>query len=155
MQLKLNKIKVCRICGNKNLTPLLYLGDQTLAGVFPKNKTDPITSGPLELIKCQESSEDSACGLVQLAHTYPKNEMYGRNYGYRSNLNKGMADHLKDMAEKIKKKISLNSGDIVLDIGSNDGTFLKNFNKNLTLLGIDPVGFKECYPNYKPGQKAL
>jgi len=147
MQLKYKKIKNCRICGNKKLTSLFSLGNQTLTGVFPKNKTDIITSGPLELVKCQENNKKSTCGLVQLAHTYTKSEMYSQNYGYRSNLNSIMVDHLKNKAAKIKKEISFKKGDMIVDVGSNDGTFLKNFNKNLTLVGIDPVGFKEYYPN--------
>lgn len=147
MEPKFVKIESCRICGNKNLASLLHLGNQTLTGVFPKSKTDEITNGPLELLKCQEADDDSACGLVQLAHTYLKNEMYGENYGYRSSLNKFMIDHLADKAKQIKEKISLRTGDIILDIGSNDGTFLKNFDKNLTRVGIDPTGlkFKEYY----------
>ena len=49
--------------------------------------------------------------------------MYGQDYGYRSGLNAGMVKHLK-VSEKIKKDIKLESGDIVIDIAGNDGTFL-------------------------------
>ena len=172
MQSKFVAIKSCRICGNKNLISLLHLGNQTLTGVFPKNKTEEITSGPLELVKCSENADGSTCGLVQLAHTYLKNEMYGENYGYRSGLNKFMTDHLANKAKTIKKIISLKQRDIIVDIGSNDATFLKNFSPSLTLVGIDPTGykFKEYYtdkikliPNFFdakifkksfPGQKA-
>jgi len=147
MQIKFSKIESCRICKNPNLESLLHLGNQALTGVFPKNKTDEITTGPLELVKCQENNDDSTCGLVQLAHTYLKNEMYGENYGYRSGLNKFMVDHLSAKAEEIKKIICLKPGDVVVDIGSNDATFLKNFNNDLILVGIDPTGqkFKEYY----------
>jgi hypothetical protein len=150
MEQKFVRIESCRICDNKNIKPLLHLGNQTLTGVFPKSKTEVITSGPLELVKCQESEDGLTCGLVQLAHTYLKSEMYGENYGYRSGLNKFMTDHLTNKANKIKKMISLKKGDIILDIGSNDASFLKNFDKNLTLIGIDPTGikFKEYYPDY-------
>ena len=75
----LNRISSCRICGNKNVVSILNLGNQTLTGVFSKNKSEAITSGPLELVKCQETKNNSTCGLVQLAHTYPKNEMYNSN----------------------------------------------------------------------------
>lgn len=148
MSSELIRIKSCRVCGNKNLVSLLNLGDQTLTGVFPKNRNETITSGPLELVKCNESDDDSTCGLVQLAHTYPKDEMYGSDYGYRSSLNKLMLKHLQDKAEHIKRIIELNPGDIVVDIGSNDASFLKNFNKDLTLVGVDPTGFKEYYPDH-------
>lgn len=150
MKSKYTKTKSCRICGNKNLASVLNLGDQALTGVFPKNKKEKITHGPLELLKCQERKDNSSCGLVQLAHSYSKHEMYGENYGYRSGLNKLMTDHLENKAEKIKKMVSLKSGDVVVDIGSNDASFLKNFTEDLILVGIDPTGikFKEHYPKH-------
>lgn len=150
MKSKFTKISTCRICGNEKLESLLNLGIQTLTGVFPKSKKEIITSGPLELVKCKEDNNNKNCGLVQLAHTYEKNEMYGENYGYRSGLNKFMVDHLIDKSKKIKKIINLKDNDIVLDIGSNDGTFLKTFNNKLNLVGIDPTGlkFKNHYPNH-------
>ncbi len=148
MEQKFVRIESCRICGNQNLKTLLCLGNQTLTGVFPKSKTENITSGPLELVKCQQTDDGLSCGLVQLAHTYLKNEMYGENYGYRSGLNAFMTDHLTRKADIVKNTIPLFEGDIVLDIGSNDASFLKNFNEHLTLVGIDPTGmkFKEYYP---------
>ncbi|MFZ2621017.1 MAG: class I SAM-dependent methyltransferase [Minisyncoccia bacterium] len=148
MYSKSSRIKSCRICGNKNLVSLLHLGNQTLTGVFPKDKKEIITSGPLELVKCQETKNGSTCGLVQLAHTYPKDEMYSKNYGYRSGLNKSMLNHLAEKADSIRKIVSLKNKDIILDIGSNDGSFLKNFKKDLTLVGMDPTGFKQYYPSY-------
>ncbi len=82
----------CRICKNSNLVRVLDLGEQVLTGVFPKlTDTQPITKGPLHLVKCMG---DGYCGLVQLEHSYDLSEMYGLNYGYRSGLNKSMVDHL-------------------------------------------------------------
>ncbi|MCH8317963.1 MAG: hypothetical protein IIA88_05615, partial [Bacteroidetes bacterium] len=82
--------------------------------------------------------------------TYNLDEMYGSNYGYRSGLNKSMSNHLKQVVDKATKIISLKPKDIVIDIGSNDGTLLKYFDKNLLLLGIDPTirKFEKYYPDY-------
>ena len=49
-------------------------------------------------------------------------------------------------ATDVKKKYNLSSGDLIIDIGSNDGTFLNFFNKSYNLYGIDPSGIK--YKNY-------
>jgi len=89
-----------------------------------------------------------ACGLVQLRHSYDPAYLYGEHYGYRSGLNRSMIDHLQELSEKIQKRTSLQSGDLVVDIGSNDGTFLKFFSPDLTLLGIDPTAekFARYYP---------
>ncbi len=75
--------------------------------------------------------------------------MYGANYGYRSGLNQSMVKHLHTKAAAIKAFRPLRQGDLVLDIGSNDGTLLKAFDApGVELLGMDPTGvkFREFYP---------
>lgn len=64
------------------------------------------------------------CRLVQLAHTYDLDELYGENYGYRYGLNKSMVSHLKSKVEKIMNTIILEENDLVIDIVSKDGTTL-------------------------------
>lgn len=145
------KIDKCRICGNNKFIPIVSLGEQTLTGVFPKNKEELIESGPLELVKCDDSTDENACGLVQLMHNYDLEKLYGENYGYRSGLNKSMVDHLHGKVENIKKIVSLEPGDLVVDIGSNDSTLLQGYgSKGLKLLGIDPTAakFKDFYPEH-------
>lgn len=144
------KVSCCRICGNSNLKLILDLGEQMLTGVFPKEKNSHIaTVGPLQLVKCM--GDESTCGLVQLAHSYSLKEMYGHNYGYRSGLNKSMVAHLHAKVDRIKSIIKLGPGDLVIDIGSNDGTTLAAYpRENITLVGIDPTGdkFKSYYPDH-------
>lgn len=145
------EIKTCRICGNKNLIPVLDLGKLYLTGVFPKSKEEKITSGPLELVKCQEDGEGKTCGLLQLKQTYDLNEMYGQNYGYRSGLNKSMITHLQNIVKRIMNIVSILPGDLVIDIGSNDGTLLNAYpNKEAILVGVDPTGekFKRYYSKH-------
>ena len=88
----------------------------------------------LILQRCEE------CTLVQLGNSYDKNLMYGMNYGYQSNLNDSMKFHLKTIAERIINYVDFSVGDVILDIGSNDGTFLSFFeNLGLKRVGIDPT----------------
>jgi len=68
--------------------------------------------------------------------------MYGQEYGYRSGLNASMVKHLKGKADKIQKDIKLKSGDIVIDIAGNDGTFLGFFPEDCQLMSIDPTSEK-------------
>jgi len=146
------KIAACRICGNTDLELILDLGEQSLTGVFPKTITQRLTTGPLSLVKCISSSGKESCGLVQLAHTYDHSEMYGMNYGYRSGLNASMVRHLKGIQQKIIDKNILENGDLIIDIGSNDGTTLSFYpaDKGYLLAGIDPTGikFKNYYPSH-------
>lgn len=143
------EIKKCRICGNSDLIPVLNLGNQFLTGIFPKSRNEKVASGPLELIKCSEGDRQNGCGLLQLRHSYDLNGLYGDNYGYRSGLNKAMVDHLDDKVKKALRYVKLLRGDIVVDIGSNDGTLLKAYLRDdIILVGCDPAGnkFKKHYP---------
>jgi len=139
---KVSAIDQCRVSGSNNLITILNLGNQALTGVFPKSKNEKITNGPLELVWCPDS------GLLQLKHSYDLSEMYGENYGYKSGLNISMVEHLKQKIFQIEKLYSVSSGDIVMDIGSNDATLLKSYTtKGLKRIGIDPTGnkFKKFY----------
>lgn len=146
----LSEISVCRICGNTHLVSLLDLGQQALTGVFPKSKSEKITSGPLEIVKCiSKNGKEDICGLVQLKHAFSNEEMYGMNYGYRSGLNQGMVRHLHSIVEEVMKIAKLEKDDLIIDIGSNDSTLLSKYPANIyQLTGIDPTGtkFKKYYP---------
>jgi C-methyltransferase C-terminal domain/Putative zinc binding domain/Methyltransferase domain len=136
-------IDKCRVSGSDNLVSVLNLGFQELTGVFPKSPSDAVTRGPLELVWCPQS------GLLQLKHTYESSEMYGDNYGYRSGLNQSMVNHLTSKVAYLEKLVDLQSGDSVLDIGSNDCTLLKAYGvAGIERTGIDPTGkkFAEFYP---------
>ncbi|MDA9030974.1 class I SAM-dependent methyltransferase [Candidatus Pseudothioglobus singularis] len=134
------KISACRMCGNKNLERVIDLGEQYLTGVFPKtNMHSSLTKGPLKLVKCHGTN---VCGLLQLEHSYDLDEMYGDNYGYRSGLNSNMVTHLNGKINEIIKRVELESGDLVIDIGSNDGTSLGFYPDDLLLVGIDPTASK-------------
>ena len=138
------EIKKCRLCNSEDIITVLHLGDQYLTGVFPKNNSDNITKGPLELVSCNN------CKLLQLKHSFSLDEMYGDNYGYRSSLNQSMVEHLKNKISFLEDLCSLNENDIVLDIGSNDATTLKSYkNEVVKKIGIDPTGtkFKDFYTN--------
>lgn len=130
------KNNTCRICGSNNLVSILNLGTQALTGIFP-NKGTNVESGPLELEKCSE------CHLVQMAHSYDLSLLYGDNYGYRSGLNQSMVDHLKSKVQRICNLVSIEKNDLIVDIGSNDGTTLGHYeDRSCQFVGIDPSGLK-------------
>jgi hypothetical protein len=138
------RIAHCRVCKGRDLRSVLNLGDQVLTGVFPRELPARITAGPLELAWC------SSCTLLQLAHSYDASEMYGSNYGYRSGLNRSMVEYLAQKARWLSKFCPLAEGDVVVDIGSNDGTLLKSYQvAGIQRIGIDPTAekFREHYPS--------
>ena len=135
-------IHKCRICNSANLVNIVSLGEQCLTGIFPKMEDLKVTKGPLDLLWCAN------CSLVQLKQSYSLDEMYGDNYGYRSGLNVTMVRHLEKKVNFLNQFRPLYSGDLVLDIGSNDGTTLKAYkNDNIVRVGVDPTGrmFRKYY----------
>lgn len=140
-----NRIERCRLCQAGQLETILSLGNQALTGLFPKKEDPDALLAPLELVKCRE------CHLVQLAHNFDLGQLYGATYGYRSGLNLSMVKHLSQKVAKIQQLCPLEAGDLVIDIGSNDGTTLGAYPEmGLQRIGMDPSGAK-FLQYYKPG----
>ncbi len=131
------EITECRVCQGTQLKEVLSLGVQSLTGVFPKSAAEHVDSGPVSLVQCMGD-----CGLVQLKQTYSLSQMYGENYGYRSGLNASMVAHLKSKVGALCERMDLRDGDLVVDVGSNDGTTLGFFSEKLERWGIDPSAEK-------------
>lgn len=127
---------------------MLDLGEQCLTGIFPRTKGAKVTKGPLEIVKCGGARD--ACNLVQLRHNYDPAEMYGTHYGYRSSLNRSMVDHLRAKVQSLVDRSPVGAGDVVLDIGSNDGTTLSFYPDSAKLIGMDPtaVNFAKYYKSH-------
>lgn len=142
------EIERCRICANPRLEPVLHLGVQALTGVFPRSVDQHVTEGPVEVLRCVVAPGTDACGLVQLRQSYDPSSMYCDTYGYRSGLNQSMVKHLAGIAQQAIRLAAPKAGDLVIDIGSNDGTSLSCYPKDLQLIGIDPTGtkFARYYP---------
>jgi len=96
------------------------------------------------LVKCCN------CGLVQLEDTVKSEILYTHDYGYRSGINDTMSQHLKGITSKLEDIVNFKEGDVVLDIGCNDGTLLKSYQiSGLNKYGIDPIveHFLDFYPD--------
>ena len=119
------------------LEPIINLGRQSMSGIFPTSQDQSVPSGKLELVKCMGD-----CGLVQSRYSFDRSLMYGENYGYESGINNTMKSHLENKIKRTNDFVSLKEGDLVVDIGSNDGTLLKFYPKNLCRVGIDPSSLR-------------
>jgi len=130
----------CRICGCEHLAPVLSLGDQRIAGAFADpNGAQPVQRAiPMELVRCDMTRDQEACGLIQTKHTVPGSILYS-SYWYRSGVNRTMTENLHGIARGVESIVTLESGDLVVDIGCNDGTLLDGYeSKGLRYLGFDP-----------------
>jgi SAM-dependent methyltransferase len=132
--------QTCRLCGSRALTPVVSLGEQYIGGAFAKpDCTPPVQRRiPLDLVRCDPARDQDACGLVQMRHSVPPRVLYA-SYWYRSGVNQTMRDHLTGIAHMAEQIAGLKPGDLVLDIGCNDGTLLKSYHtQGIKRLGIDP-----------------
>ena len=127
----------CRICGSTSLTPVIDLGQQYLQGSFvkPGQKAPPARKIECELVRCNPTIDENACGLLQMKHSVPPELLY-TSYWYRSGTNQTMRDHLSEIAQKVIASVP--TGATVLDIGCNDGTLLSNYPSNFKRFGVDP-----------------
>ncbi len=134
----------CRNCNFSKLKKIIFIGKQPLSGIFLKKKKKLKNKYSLDLFICKN------CNLVQLGQNANPLKMFGNTYGYQSSISNLMKVHLKMIYQKLNHKNLLNDKSAVLDIGSNDGTFLNNFKKSNKLYGVDPTAdkFKKFYKPY-------
>jgi len=125
----------CRLCNSKKLSTVIDLNSTPLANSFLKRSELKKKERyyPLKVNFC------NSCYHLQLSHIVKAKRMFD-NYLYLTNTSKQNRDHFKEYAEQVKKKNTSKSKVSILDIASNDGTFLSFFNKeNYNRLGIDPA----------------
>ena len=133
----------CRNCKKKIFKKIIEIGSQPISSIYFRKKNFKLKKYPLDLYECQ------SCRLIQFKKLAPLANMYGTNYGYRTSLSPLMINHMKKKYDHIIKNPSIKKNKI-LDIGSNDGTFLNFFAKKSSkkeLIGIDPSAekFKKYY----------
>ena len=138
----MKSIGECRFCKSSQLDEVIDLGVMAFSGTFPSSPNEQVPEGQLRIVLCR------SCKLAQLDRDFPQSEMYGDNYGYMSSLNASMVKHLETKSEMLSERLALTSGDVVVDIGSNDGTLLSSYKiSGLQKVAIDPtiVKYRDRY----------
>ena len=134
----------CKNCKNSNLKRVFQIGKQPISSVFYGKPKNNLKGYSLDLFKCPK------CDLVQFSSLAPLEDMYGLTYGYNTSLSPLMVNHMKDKFKFLKLKYKKSLKGQILDIGSNDGTFLNLLKslKGVKLYGMDPSS-KRFLNNYK------
>ena len=131
-----HKENKCRICSNTNLKLILDLENQPPANSFIKKEKllKPEKKFPLRLFLCDK------CFLVQLLDIVSKEYLFS-HYLYMTSASKPIVNHFKIYANEICKKFFKQKKDaFIVEIGSNDGSLLKEFKMNgIDVLGIEPA----------------
>lgn len=125
-------ISQCRACYSPKLTQLFSIGDQFVSDFVEKDRIQCGEKVPITLVMCEQ------CTLIQQLHTAPQDFLYTKHYWYRSGTTQTMRTALKDVVQSVSRWVDLSVGDVVLDIGSNDGTLLRSYDQ----IGLIRVGFE-------------
>lgn len=126
----------CQVCNSAKLHLILDLGHQPLCNtLLTKDMLNQSEKTyPLRMLWCQN------CTCVQLDYCVDGKLVYHPNYPYRSGITKELAEYQKKISESLIKKYDLKPEDLVVDVGSNDGTLLCGFKNNgIRVLGVEPT----------------
>jgi hypothetical protein len=129
-------VEQCQICGSDKLDAVLSLGYMP-----PVNQMVPIGQVPrqqpwfpTELLHCRQ------CELVQLGLAVDPVIIFPPEYPYTSGTTKLLRDNFADLYAESSRMLGLKADDLIVDIGSNDGTLISNFQKGgHRILGIEPT----------------
>jgi SAM-dependent methyltransferase len=134
--IKTGRITRCQTCHSKKLHLILDLGHQPLCDTLLTEKMlhEPEITYPLRMLWCEE------CTCVQLDYCVDGKVVFHKDYPYRSGISKPLAEYQKNIARSLKAKYGLTKKDLVVDVGSNDGTMLKGFKAlSIRSLGVEPT----------------
>lgn len=127
----------CQACGCDDLRSTLFIGY-----VPPVNQMRPVgqrpaeqPAYPAEVLVCPR------CDLVQLGLVVDPEILFAPDYPYTSGTTTILHQNFDNLAEESAALLGLKATDLVVDVGSNDGTLLSKFAKRgFKVLGIEPTG---------------
>lgn len=125
----------CQTCNHAPLTPVLFLGFLPPVNVMRSIGTPHKEESwfPAELLYCP------VCHLVQLGYVADPNVIFPPEYPYTSGTTRILRDNFANLQKESTELLGLTGKEFVIDIGSNDGTLLKNFHgAGHPVLGVEP-----------------
>jgi len=125
----------CRSCGATPLHSVLDLGDQPLANRLRTEEqlAEDEPRFPLHLTLCL------ACGLAQLTHSVPPQELF-TDYPYFSSVIPSLVGHARSIALRLVAERGLGPDSLVMELASNDGYLLQHYrDAGVPVLGVDPA----------------
>jgi len=125
----------CRLCDSEKVELVVSLAPIPLAEKYVN--ADQVHEAPelypVDLFQCL------ACGHVQILDVIDPSYLWS-DYTYHSGQTRGIVEHFEKVAGEIIERYRPAPGDLVIDIGSNDGSLLRPFQKRgMRVLGIDPA----------------
>jgi hypothetical protein len=127
-----NEIHECRLCGSKNLRNVLDLGHQPPANSLRAKLDNLVPEAPLKLVHCGH------CSVVQLTATVDPEYLFSQ-YVWVTATSATARTYSETYCSEVLKRTQVKSP-FVVEIASNDGTFLRQFkDRGCPVLGVDPA----------------
>lgn len=128
-------VRSCRVCGKTDWQNVLSLGAMPLANGYLDSADcqDREPRYPLDVISCR------CCRLLSLTYVVDPAILY-RHYLYVTSDSDTITQHMRYVADLCRQQLSLQPGELVVEIGSNTGAQLMLFKDvGMRTLGIDPA----------------
>ena len=125
----------CQVCESSDLAPVIFIGYLPPVNAMPLIGTLPHEQPayPAQVLQCRR------CTLVQLGLVVDPAVLFPPEYPYTSGTTKILRENFAELAQEIAELYPLGPSDLVVDIGSNDGTLLSNFSSRGPVHGIEPT----------------
>jgi hypothetical protein len=129
-------VTACQACGSIDLEPVLFVGYLPPVNTMPPIGTRPAEQPayPAQALRCPR------CELVQLGLVVDPQILFPPEYPYTSATTKILRENFAELYREVRALLSPKDSDLVVDIGSNDGTLLRNFKDGgLRVRGVEPT----------------
>lgn len=128
-------VERCQVCDSADLETVIFIGYLPPVNTMPPIGSRPAEepSYPAEVLRCRR------CQLVQIGLIVDPAILFPPSYPYTSGTTKILRENFAELAQEVSQLYPLKSADLVVDIGSNDGTLLSNFAKTCRVYGIEPT----------------
>jgi hypothetical protein len=129
-------VERCQVCGHKDLESIIFIDYLPPVNTMPPVGSRPAEQPayPAEVLRCPR------CELVQLGLVVDPNILFPPEYPYTSGTTKILRENFAELYREVMATYPIAKEDLVVDIGSNDGTLLGNFKDGgHRVLGIEPT----------------
>ena len=125
----------CQSCDSEDLTSLIFVGYLPPVNTMPAIGSRPAEQPayPALALLCR------TCQLVQLGLVVDPAILFPPTYPYTSGSTRILRENFAQLAAEVAALFPMESHDLIIDIGSNDGTLLSNFVGHHRVLGIEPT----------------
>ena len=130
------RVDECQVCGAGDLESIIFVGYLPPVNTMPAVGQRPVEQPayPAELLRCRR------CTLAQLGLIVDPAILFPPSYPYTSGTTRILRENFADLCREATPLIGLANDDLVVDVGSNDGTLLGNFKSaGFRVCGIEPT----------------